>query len=122
MKRDMDLVRNILLTLEAEPSGYAPQTINIDGYTKDQIGYHIYLMIDGELLEGYEDEESGKTSPSAFPKCITWEGYEFLDACRDDKRWEQGKSVFNKLGGVTLDVAKQVLTRIMVKQASDFIS
>ncbi|MCX5850419.1 MAG: hypothetical protein NTW65_13400 [Deltaproteobacteria bacterium] len=30
--------------LESEPNGYAPNEINIEGYTPEQIGYHAYLL------------------------------------------------------------------------------
>ena len=46
MKRDMELIRKLVLALENEPTGYAPENLNIEGYTSEQVGYHAYLMID----------------------------------------------------------------------------
>lgn len=37
MQRDMNLVRDILLSLEAESSGFAPDHLEIEGYTEAQI-------------------------------------------------------------------------------------
>ncbi len=36
MKRDMDLIRAMLLAIEAHPTGFAPK-IEISGYTQEQI-------------------------------------------------------------------------------------
>jgi hypothetical protein len=42
MKRDMDLVRAILITMENHDKGFAPDVIEIPDYSEEQIGYHIY--------------------------------------------------------------------------------
>ena len=43
MKRDMDLIRAMLLAVEEHPSGFAPK-IELQGYTQEQINYHAYLL------------------------------------------------------------------------------
>lgn len=45
MKRDLDLIRKMLLAIEESPSGFAPE-LKFPGYTDAQIGYHAYLLID----------------------------------------------------------------------------
>lgn len=45
MKKDMDLIRKIILTLESSPNGYAPANLEIQAYTSEQIAYHTYLLI-----------------------------------------------------------------------------
>jgi hypothetical protein len=41
MKCDMELVRAILLTVEAqEHSGQAPRDLTTEGYTPEQVGHH----------------------------------------------------------------------------------
>jgi hypothetical protein len=44
MKRDMDLVRKILLQIEEHPHGFAPNYLAIEDYTQEQIGFHVLLM------------------------------------------------------------------------------
>lgn len=116
MKRDMDLIRFILLQMEECESGYAPSKLCVDGYTQEQIGFHVLLMIGAGLITGYERDESGQSSPYAVPTHITWAGYEFLDASRDPERWEKAKGIFSKLGGVTMDIAIKILTDMIMKQ------
>ena len=50
MKLDMDLVRKILITLEEQPHGFFCQSLAIDGYSTEQIGYHVTLMGEAGLL------------------------------------------------------------------------
>ena len=44
MKRDMDLVRAIVLAIEAAPTGFAPNSVEIPGHTGEEIGYHVHLI------------------------------------------------------------------------------
>lgn len=46
MKRDMDLVRLLILEVEGE------EEVNLSGYTDEQKLYHKYLLIDAGLAEG----------------------------------------------------------------------
>ena len=46
MKRDMNLVRKIILALEDSPAGFAPKDFEVDGHNKEEIGYHIYIMME----------------------------------------------------------------------------
>ncbi len=54
MKRDMALIRKMVLALEETPTGWAPDQLTFEGYTWEQIGYHAYLMIQAGLAKGSE--------------------------------------------------------------------
>ena len=44
---------------------------------------------------------------------LTWSGYEFLESCRTDNVWSKTKQVVSdSVGTTTLDVIKQVCTKI----------
>jgi hypothetical protein len=92
MKRDLDLVRSILLALEDHPSGDAPTDLRIEGYSEEQIGFHVLLMGDAGLLEVVETTSFGDTSRCAAPLRVFWKGYEFLEAARNDTIWEKAKA------------------------------
>ena len=66
MKRDMDLIRKIMLAMEEHPSGYAPDKIIIDGYSEEQIGFHLYQLLRSGLIEGIETTNSMSSSPEAI--------------------------------------------------------
>ena len=52
MKREMELIRKIALAVEEEPTGFARENPVIDGYTEEQIAYHVYLMLEAGLVRG----------------------------------------------------------------------
>jgi len=112
MKRDLDLIRKMLLAIEGAPSGYAPN-LTFAGYTDEQVGYHAYLLIDAGLARGADITTHGSEGPEAIVQSLTWEGHEFIDAARDDSRWQKAKSIIaEKGGGITLDLLKALLVSL----------
>lgn len=89
MKRDLDLVRRILLHLEdagedASPSGWS--AFIEDGYELGAIHYHVRLLHDAGLIEADEIVPG-----QWWPERITWSGHEFLDAARNEELWKQAR-------------------------------
>jgi hypothetical protein len=117
MTRDMDLVREILLAMEAHPHGFAPRSLEIPGFSKEQIGYHAFLMKQAGLVHAVETTAISDESPSALPIYLTWEGFEFLAASKDPSIWKKGTStVMAKAGAIGFDIIKAVLTAEIRKQ------
>ncbi len=45
---------------------------------------------------------------------LTWEGHEFTEAARDERRWKKAVGIVAEKGGnITLDVMKQLLMSLM---------
>ena len=84
MKRDMDLVRKILLAMEADQ----PVIMTL-GYDPDVVGHHVWLMEQGDLITVSATSTHDDVGPVAVPGAITWKGQEFLDAVRDDDVWNE---------------------------------
>lgn len=116
MKRDMDLVRLILMAIEEETQGFSPSDLTFEGFTQEQVGYHIYIMGQAELLEVADATTLGSSGPEAIPKCLTWYGHEFLDAAREPTRWQKAKEMLEKAGGASIKIWMEVLTEL-VKQS-----
>jgi hypothetical protein len=113
MKRDMELIRKMVLTMEDAPGGWVGD-IAIDGYTPDQIGYHAHLLVDAGLADGEDITNSEGTGPAALLTSLTWKGHEFTDAARDETRWKKAMGIVKeKAGSVTVAVLTQVLTTLM---------
>jgi hypothetical protein len=109
----MDLVRKILLELEKHEHGFAPRSFAVEGYSEEELGFHVYMMREGRLLRGTDVTHLGSSSPCAVPVRITWDGYEFLEAARQPKLWEAAKKRILATGaGLTLDVLKTLLIRM----------
>lgn len=113
MKRDMDLIRKLLLAIEAEPTGLAPDHFDIPDYSQEQIGYHLLLMVEAKLAVGREFRSFDDPAPTGEVERLTWAGHEFLDAARDPSRWEKAKEMAGKVGSGSLDVFKQILAQLI---------
>jgi len=114
MKRDLDLIREILLTLEAETPLEA-----IAGHTIQDLNAHLVLAIEAGLLVGATQPLAGLEDdwPLAIVQRLSWAGYDFLDAARSPNRWAQVRSQILKAGGQwTLDLVKELLQQELRSQ------
>lgn len=87
MKRDMDLIRQILLAIEAQPHQGGWLDIEIPGYEAGKITYHIMLLNGAGLIEAIDLSTHGGIDWRA--KRLTWDGHEFLDLARNDTVWKK---------------------------------
>jgi hypothetical protein len=115
MKRDMELVRLILLKAEEVPAGetFPREAFFIEDYANAVVMAHVKMMRDAGLIEV---RDNGKTD--LRPTGLTWDGSEFLDLVRPDVRWEKVKRRAVELGGslgfeALKNLAIQVTNQIM---------
>ena len=115
----MDLVRILLMVYESTEKDsdiwFWNVTPEIPGFHKEEIEYHIQLMRDAGLLKANRIKMPNGTEVTLGFR-MTWEGHDFLEASRDDKRWKQAKKIAGEVGVYTLDILKQVLTQLIQTQ------
>lgn len=101
MKRDADLVRDILLSVENNHA-------DIKSKITDQtiINHHLHLMIEGGLLSGLEINEGQWRIYG-----LTWEGYELLELIRD--RWTTIKRVLDDTNCYNFEYIQQIARRLI---------
>lgn len=117
MKRDMDLIRNILLTTELDIHGFAPlKPMEIDNYTQEEIGYHIHLLGEADLAKVIDMTLNESNSPCAWMLNLTWKGHEFLDSSHDNRIWNQAKDAVSKLGGASIQIWAALLIALARKE------
>lgn len=80
MKRDLELIKEILLAVEAEKIDEL--YLNND---KNIISYHVKLLGQANYLEIFDLSTDGDDFE---PKSLTWQGHEFLDIIRNDTVWK----------------------------------
>lgn len=113
MKRDMELVREILLTIEKSPTTRGTIPIKIAGFTDDEISHHIELLFKSGLIEASDNCTLSRYCWLA--KKLTWQGHDILDAIRDDNRWEKAKQHVLTLGKiVTVETIKQAVSTLFL--------
>ena len=120
MKRDMDLIRNILLRIE-ERSDVPPKKLYIDDFAdlhNDMfvISLHIDLMCDAGLVEIFDVNIEHDGLKDFAVSRLTLAGYEYLDAIRNRKVWGNVKKKIEFLGGAGLDIIKQVALKELARE------
>lgn len=112
MKRDMDLVRKILLAVEEEKDDLEGITdFAIEDYSSAQISHHVVIMEQAGLIEAH-------IAPTMdgvmyIVRRLTWEGHEFLDAARNESFWNQAKEkVVETTGGLGFEALKAFLIQL----------
>lgn len=122
MKRDMDLVRSILLALENSPHGRAPTELVVEGYSDEQVGYHAHLMHEAGLIVAADATSLSSPSPCAMPLQMTWYGHDFLDAARSVSIWERAKDLTSQVGSVSFEVLQDVLVAVAKEQLQQMLT
>ena len=91
MKRDMGLIREILLQVEARPSVNDWGPVEIDGRSQEEISYHVKMLDDDGLLEALDMRTLGPDGFKYDPKFLTARGHDFLDSIRSPSVWGKVK-------------------------------
>lgn len=90
MKRDMDLVRSILLKTEEQTRSFDADELVDAKHGEDEVAYHVYIMKQAGLLDAtITSDMSG--GMYATVEGLTWDGQDFLDAVRNDGVWHRIK-------------------------------
>lgn len=110
MKRDMNLVREILLWATAQESAGIYTNPVLPEYAEDQIAHHVHLMSQAGLVDAVDITTNSSAGPSSLLLSVTWAGHDFIDAARDDTAWNKAKSkVLSSGASFTFDLLKDVL-------------
>ena len=111
MKRDMDLIRLLLLDLE----GVDPAE-GLDRWPEPVRDYHRVLLLDAGLAEGSPGPMTGDGRFHPRIDRLTWAGHEFLDACRKDAVWRRVSARIAEAGvSVSFEVLQRLLTDTVVR-------
>jgi hypothetical protein len=109
MKRDIDLIRFILLNVESDGEIAVPA-----GHTAEEIADHVQQLIEGGFSRRTCSEKSPRNSVWRCYHSITSKGHDFVDATRNHSFWMKTKAYVTKsLPGWTLTVIKEVAERAL---------
>ena len=112
MKRDMDLVREIMLQIEALPAG--PPVLYRVGEVEDLVLLnHLEMLIDAGLVRGKISRSQGSRGDVIVISTLSWEGHEWIDLVRDPRVWDEAKTTLQENGGaLSFELTRAVATRI----------
>lgn len=107
MKRDMDLVRQLLIEIEQDAEWPGGKCVATEDASKS---YHLHLLIHAGLIEGEEIQVLGGAPPHFLITGLSWQGHEFLAATADQDRGSR----FKKSAGTTLSsIPFPVITKLL---------
>lgn len=128
MKRDMDIIRDILLRIEGGQKAFEP--ISSEIATRLGITLETPLSRDeAERLRGHLEllkragfiEIDAVSGPGIYYiGAITWAGHDFIDSVRDPKIWEKTKSGAEAAGGFTADLLKDLAKGFIRKRVEEY--
>ena len=111
MKRDMDLIRIILLKIEERHKGTVIKNFQVEGYELSEVVYHCKLLYDGGFISAYKSENGGDILQLVAVGGLTWEGNDFLDKIRDNSIWFRTKeTIKRKKLPLIIDTIKAIAT------------
>ncbi len=117
MTRDDDLIRTLMLVLE-QASDYVNDSLAVEGYSRDQVAYHLGLIVRAGYAEGPQPRYSSTGSDPTIPMAVVVSrlspaGHDFIASLRDDTVWAKVKERLAKVGGsASLEIIGQVGTAI----------
>jgi hypothetical protein len=111
MKRDMDLIREILIAVESrtpedeERAGW----FTLHGHDAAIVARHAELLHEAGLIDGRVMRSANAGLVGVQLTRLTWEGHDWLAAVRDDTVWSNTKDRITKEGvGWTFELVKAV--------------
>ncbi|MFV2053911.1 DUF2513 domain-containing protein [Aliiroseovarius sp. YM-037] len=110
MKRNLDLIRDILFALEESDDWQFIETCDGDeADDEDARAYHRRLMMDQGLL----------TRQGKYGYRMTSAGHDYLDAIRDDGIWKKTKNGAAKVGGMTIGLVRDLAIAYVKQEANE---
>lgn len=115
MKRDMDLIREILLKIEEhDVNSSSYDSIEIEGHSSQEICEHVRLLEGAGLIAGAHYDIAG----NVWVQRITWSGYDYLDNVRDNSIWKKTKDTIKEKGlPLVFDVIKTIASAFITAAA-----
>ncbi len=118
MKRDMDLIRNLLIKVEEvyEPGAGSINfsKIRIDGYDDKVIAEHLLLMKEAGLIRNINAKQYVTGSTMLSIGNLTNEGYDTLEKFRNDTVWNKTKEIARDKGlPMLIDIFSQVASTVI---------
>ena len=126
MRRNMDLIRALMLRLEELPMemGDARSIVvpdkQLDGIEASdaEMLHHLELLRD----EGFLDCPSGDQPMLGITYMgLTWRGHDFTDSIRNEEVWGKTKAAANRAGGWTASLLTEIAKAIIKGELGRFL-
>lgn len=118
MKRNLDLMRDLLFDIERKYDG-SPGEINLDydeyaEHSELVVTEHLLLLGEAGLIDYKEFKSHG--GRSVIPFRMTGKGHDYLDSVRDPEIWSKTKKGAEAAGGLTLELIGEIAKGVIKTQ------
>ena len=121
MKLDKDLVRNLLLQIEAKPDPIGLIEITVAGHPREEVAYHIQILDEAGFIKA--EDLSSYDGYDWRAERLTFDGHEFLDTVRDAKIWRRTKEIAKSTGVASVkalfEIGKSVAKQSLIAHGID---
>lgn len=108
MKRDMELIRKVLLAVQ-DLQLDSP----IDSYSADEVKYHKALAIEAGLIKGSVLKGVTEIPVAVMVTSLTWTGHDLIDAIAAEANWQKVKNFLKEAGKqVTIETIKVAVAQL----------
>jgi Hypothetical protein (DUF2513) len=124
MKRDMELIRELLLAIEAvkKDTSFSATDLNLESdWAAEDVYYNLQLMVDAGFIDA-QPVKSFQGTHNVLIKRMTYEGHEFLDTARSESIWSAAKETITKKGLSLESVGFGVLTQVLASAAKQILA
>ena len=122
MKRDLDLIREIMLVLEDKmeygknfQSTHLIEVMQDKTLSVEKLAYHLGLLVENDFIKAKEYRHQSGEPTDYLINTITSQGQDFIDTIRQDITWNKIKEKASNIGGFTLsllvDIGKEYLKK-----------
>jgi hypothetical protein len=115
MKRDWDLIREVLIELEALDTHNDRKDYEIErGKPRDTdaMAEQALLLFKSRFIEGIDANTFD--GPAVIARGLTWEGHDLLQTIRSKPVWERVKKIAEEKGiELTFDAVKQLAAKAL---------
>lgn len=99
MKRDMAIIREILLQCEQARSGFDLSSVCTSQDERDLYAYHVQLLDDGEYIIANVKRTAGGHAITVYIERMTWAGTELLESLRNESVFKETMKRLAKTAG-----------------------
>lgn len=116
MKRNLDLVRAIVLDIEARGTPTDLIDPKVEGANELDVSYHVMLLEDAGIIRATDRSAIGIFRWSAG--ALTWLGHELAEYLRDEDLWQAAKSdvLEATAGGLPFDLLRDRLRELAARR------
>lgn len=115
MRRDMDIVRSILLAV-SDASGPVKE---VEGIPRSDFAFHAQILEEAGFVAAAIMSTGKMPATEALIWRLTWAGHDFADAVRSPEVWAKTKKGVEEAGGFTVDLLKDLAKGFLKKQIED---